>query len=132
MWPYVETGLARIREKGPVGWLNQEVYSCIYRGRAGLFVAMDDQMPRGFIVTEVRRDDQLSLQPNLHVWLLWAEGQEGNYADVEKFAPATVEFLDKHAKQLGINRITFNGRKGWSAFLKGYFEPVYVRFERNI
>ena len=131
VWEYVKAGLARIREKGKVKWIDEEVFAAVYRGRAGLFLAMDGEDRRGFVATEVRKDDNTGL-PTLHVWLCWGEPRKGeHYADASVFTPDMVAFLDEHAKQMtGSSRWTFDGLKGWERYLKGYCEPMHTRFER--
>lgn len=89
----------------------------IAAGRSGLWLATtDDGTPTGCGVTTINADYDGSLK--LHVWAAYNKG-----------GPKTREWwpwLQAHAREMGCDRITFFGRRGYGRALPGLRSPGVI------
>ena len=132
VWPYVKVGLERVREVTPERWLAEDIFAHIRIGRAQLYLGYDGTQCRGFFITENKRE-LFSNVPYLNVWVLWAEPTIGEHcAQVDGFIAETIAFIDACAKKVGAQWISWEGRWGWAKYLKDYFKPIKVRYEREV
>ncbi len=129
VWPWVRTGLERVLIKSPESWLPEDIYTAIRTGHAWLVIGKDGDHCVGFFVVEVI-PDQFRPSLKLNVWIAYATGADGHYAEALAYTPDVVAELDKIAKAKGVNTIRMRGRRGWERALKGYFEPVQTIYER--
>ena len=132
VWPYVKRGLERVREVSGERWLPEDVYTHIRLARAQLFLGYDGDHCRGFFITQNLKDAYTN-EPYLNVWVLWAEPTTGdNFAGVGAFVGETMDYLDAYARSTKAQTIRMYGRRGWERYLKDYFLPVKVEFERKV
>jgi len=131
-WPFIKTGLERLREVSPERWLPEDVFTHLRIGKAQVFLGYDDDHCRGFFITEAK-NDSFTNEPFMNVWTLYATPQNGeHFADVARFVGETMDFVDSLAMKLGAKWIAMDGRRGWERYLKDYFQPVKVKFEREV
>ena len=129
-WPKVRPGLERIKEKGCVHWIPEDVYAHLRFKLATLYIASGER--DGFFVLE-RNNCSFSGGLVVNVWALYAEPRVGeHFADVSEFVGNAVSFIDGVAKGLGAKRVTCDGRGGWEKVLKDYFRPTLVHYERSL
>lgn len=132
VWPYVKRGLERVREVSPERWLPEDLYAHLRIGRAHLYTGWHEERYLGFFITENKRDP-FTNDAFVNVWVLFAEPQQGeHFADVGQFIKDTIAFIDTIALNAGAKWIAMDGRTGWQRMLKGYFEPVKVKYERMV
>jgi hypothetical protein len=100
-WNFVKQGLEIVRSKGHTEWIVEDVYCDCYENRSMLFLAIQDNVPFGFVV----------LQPignTLHVWAAWSNLNDKNIIDI------CFEEIKAIAMQGYKEKITFTSqRKGW-------------------
>lgn len=117
IWPLVEPWLDEVARKRRQRWTPETIRQAIEAGRAGLWIATDDDgNPTGCGVTIVNPDFDGSLK--LHVWA--AYNRKGHR--VREWWP----WLQSHAREMGCARITFFGRKGYGRALPGLRSPGQV------
>jgi hypothetical protein len=134
-WAAVRRGLERVLEvgKGAVHWLPEDIYANLRLNRAQLFEGFDGDQYRGFFITETKREPY-SNSTYLNVWVIYAPPEDGkdHFAGIAQFMPETIAFLDGLCQKVGAKWIELDGRRGWERFMKDYFEPVKVSFERKM
>lgn len=132
VWPYVKRGLERVREAVAERWLPEDIFTHIKIGRAQLFLGYDGDHCRGFFVTQTLKDN-FTNETYLLVWILWAEPTTGDhFAGVGAFVGETMNYIDALARANKATSIRMHGRRGWERYLKDYFMPVKVEFERKV
>lgn len=131
-WPRVKAGLLRVLEVSPERWLPEDVFTHLRLNRAQLYAGWDGERYAGFFVTENKKDI-FTNEPYLSVWCLYGEPTQGeHFADARQFVSETMAFIDGLARNVGAKWIAMDGRSGWARYLKDWFEPVKVRYERKV
>ena len=119
-WPAVERGIAAILAKCPKEpWTARDIRRHLRLGHAGLFVRED-----GFIVVE-RRNEPISGEPYLNVWLMWFEPGKMN-------RDAIAAWLDEMVRQTRSEWWQFTSpRNGWGQALEGCCERIGATWGRR-
>lgn len=116
VWEWVEKGLYAVRAKTHQPWLPADVYVQLRLKTAHLVVIED----AGFLIYQIMPGDDF--RGVLHVWCL--------HGELKPFTDQALEWLDAHAKALGVRCIRIAGRKGWGR--GGHFKQVGYLFEREV
>lgn len=131
-WPLVRAGLARVLEVSPERWLPEDVYAHLRINRAQLYFGWDGERYAGFLITENKKCP-FSNEPYMNVWALYGEPTQGeHFADARQFVGETMGFIDGLARNVGAKWIAMDGRKAWERYLREWFEPVKVKYERKV
>lgn len=101
IWPWVKEGLSKVRAKGIIDWIDEDIYCDCFEQRSMLWVFFDESRPTAFMV----------LQPNgksMHIWVAWSDGTHKDILEVGLNHAINI------SKQGGCEKLTFgSNRKGW-------------------
>lgn len=112
-WERIKEGLAVVRKRGPVNWIDEDVYANLKAGSAQLFITEDTFV----ICYPERMHDGMSL----HIWIAYST--HGNA--VETYEPQLIEI----AKGFGAIRLKCESARNWEP--KGYI-PVSTIYYKDI
>lgn len=100
-WPWVKQGLEKVRARGHLSWIAEDIYCDCYEQRSMLWIFFKEDKPCAFMV----------LQPNgknMHMWAAWSDGTVKDILEIGLQQAINI------SKQGGCTNLTFSSvRKGW-------------------
>lgn len=100
-WDFVKYGLEKVRGKGHIDWIVEDVYCDCFEQRSMLWLVERDGVGVGFMVMQ-------PLGKTMHLWAAWLESN-----NPDDLADGLIH-AQSIARQGGCEKLTFSSvRKGW-------------------
>jgi hypothetical protein len=100
-WDFVKYGLEKVRCKGHIDWIVEDVYCDCFEQRSMLWLVERDGVGVGFMVMQ-------PLGKTMHLWAAWLESN-----NPDDLADGLIH-AQSIARQGGCEKLTFSSvRKGW-------------------